>query len=251
MVDVKKRRSLAVIPAIAAVIVLAACAAPEGQGKGDAANDAAAARFVTCLTGEGQTAKILEGGQVGMLMPDAPGDSPMESMESGSATLSTGEGENLGMTMVTTDEDGMWLASTTADGYPEDGGQREAWETCEKKVPEFSQPEPDISMAEGAKAFSAKDMIEASLKFAECARENGYADFADPDADGMLELPAGITEDEARELLTSCKDAMGEMPPAISQKSIEALDFDWFAVVSEFFKGGFMATTVVPAEGGE
>ncbi|MFF3026282.1 hypothetical protein [Microbacterium sp. NPDC057944] len=251
MVDVKKRRSLAVLPAIAAVIVLAACAAPEGQGKGDAANDAAAARFVTCLTGEGQTAKILKGGQVGMLMPDAPGDSPMESMESGSATLSTGEGENLGMTMVTTDEDGMWLASTTADGYPEDGGQREAWETCEKKVPEFSQPEPDMSMAEGAKAFSAKDMIEASLKFAECARENGYADFADPDADGMLELPAGITEDEARELLTSCKDAMGEMPPAISQKSIEALDFDWFAVVSEFFEGGFMATTVVPAEGGE
>lgn len=254
MFDVKVRRALAAAPVMVAVVALAACAAPSAEKPDDAASDAAAARFVTCLTGEGQTAKILEGGLVGLLLPDAPGDSPLGTVEDGGAiALSEGGGEDAGMTTFSSDADGTWVASTTAAGFPEEGGQRAAWEACEEKVPEFSQPEPDMSAAEGAKTLSLSpdDLIEAGLDFAACARENGYADFADPDADGQITLPAGLTEDEARSLLEACKDSLGDMPPVVDQKSVESLDFDWFALISEYFEGGFMAATAVPSGGDE
>lgn len=250
MFTVKAHRSLAAIPVIVAVVALAACAAPAADKKNDAADDAAAARFVTCLNDEDQTAKILEGGLVGMLMPDAPGDSPLGTADSGSIARGEGDAEEMSMTMISSDDDGTWMASTSAEGYPEDGGLREAWTTCETEVPEFTQPEPDMSGAEDAEThrIDQEDMIKASLAFAGCARENGYADFADPDADGMLELPAGITEDEARALLEACKDELGDMPPMVDQKSIESLDFDWFALIGELFEGGFVASRAIPAE---
>lgn len=253
MFDSKARRSLAVMPAVVALFALAACAAPSGDDKAkDGANDAAAARFVTCLTGEGQTAKIVEGGQVGLLMPDAPtADGGMGTLSD--STASAGAGEEMAMTMIFSDDEGTWLASTAASGYPEEGGQRAAWEKCEEKVPEFTQPEPDMSAADGAQTqmISPEEIIEAGLAFAACARENGFTDFADPDADGMLELPVGITEDEARTLLEACAETTGDMPPMFTQESIEAADFDWFAVMSEYFEGMFSAATVLPSGGDE
>lgn len=252
MFDSKARRSLAVMPAVVALFALAACAAPSGDDKAkDGANDAAAARFVTCLTGEGQTAKIVEGGQVGLLMPDAPGDGAMGTLSDSTATMSGGD--EMAMTMIFSDDEGTWLASTAASGYPEEGGQRAAWEKCEEKVPEFTQPEPDMSAAEGAKtmSISPEELIESGLAFAACARENGFADFADPDADGTLELPVGITEDEARTLLEACADEVGDMPPMFTPESIEAAGFDWFALMGEYFEGGFTAATVMPSGGDE
>ncbi|WP_435748657.1 hypothetical protein [Microbacterium sp. PMB16] len=253
MFDVKTRRSLATIPVILAVAALAACSAPSGDKKDDAANDAAATRFVTCLTGEGQTAKIIEGGQVGLLMPDAPGDAGMGTLSTDSGSVDAGDGENMAMTMIFTDDEGTWLASTAASGYPEEGGQRAAWETCEKEVPEFEQPEPDISASEGAetKMLSAEDLTEAALAFATCARENGFTDFADPDADGMLELPVGITEDEARTLLEACADSVGDMPPMFTPESVESADFDFYELIGEFFDGAFSVATVLPSGGEE
>lgn len=252
MFDSKARRSMVVMPAVVALFALAACSAPSGDDKAkDGANDAAAARFVTCLTEEGQTAKIVEGGQVGMLMPDGPASGTstggMMSVEAGS-----GDDEDLAMTMVFSDDDGTWLASTAASGYPEEGGQRAAWETCEEKVPEFTQPKPDISDS-GAQTqmISPEEIIESGLAFASCARKNGFADFADPDADGMLTLPKGISEDEARTLLEACADTTGDMPPMFTQESIEAVDFDWFAVMSEYFEGMVSAATVLPSKDDE
>lgn len=239
----KAHRSLAALPILVVAVALAACTATPEDGKDAAADDAAAKRFVTCLTDEGQTAKILDGGQVGLLLPDAPQD------ETGAGTLLDAAGGD-SMVMVFMDDDGQWMASTTADGYPEDGGMREAWMTCEEQVPEFDQPEPDISAVEGAniETFSLADQMEASLAFAACARKNGYADFADPDADGMLELPRGITEDEARSLLDACSDALGDAFPMVSPKSLESLDFDWFAVAGEYFDGGFSVSSIGPTE---
>lgn len=243
------------MPAVVALFALSACTAPSGDDKAkDGANDAAAARFVSCLTDEGQTAKILEGGQVGLLMPEmASGEAGMGTLSDSSASLSAGEGEEMPMTMFFSDEDGSWLASTAASGYPEEGGQRAAWEKCEEEVPEFTQPEPDISMKEGAQTqmISPEEIIEAGLAFASCARENGFADFADPDADGMLTLPKGISEDEARTLLEACADTTGDMPPMFTQESIEAVDFDWFAVMSEYFEGMVSAATVLPSKDDE
>ncbi|WP_337000568.1 MULTISPECIES: hypothetical protein [unclassified Microbacterium] len=254
MFNSKTARTLVVMPAVVALFALAACSAPSADDKAkDGANDAAAARFVTCLTGEGQTAKIVEGGQVGLLMPDAPtGSGEVTSL--GSATpLGAGDGEEMAMTMIFSDEDGTWLASTAASGYPEEGGQRAAWEKCEEEVPEFTQPEPDMSGAEGAQTqvMSPEEFIEAGLAFAACARENGFTDFADPDADGMLTLPKGISEDEARTLLDACAETTGDMPPMFTQKSIEAADFDWFALMGEYYEGMFSAATVLPSGGDE
>ncbi|PRA81321.1 hypothetical protein [Microbacterium sp. MYb66] len=253
MFDSKTRRSLAVVPAVVALFALAACAGPTGDDKAkDGANDKAAARFVTCLTEEGQTAKIVEGGQVGLLMPDAPTEGSVGTLTDSTTALGAGEGEETAMTMVFSDEDGTWLASTAASGYPEEGGQRAAWEKCEEEVPEFTQPEPDIS-GEGAQTqmFSPEEFMEAGLAFASCARENGFTDFADPDADGMLELPVGITEDEARTLLDACAETAGDMPPMFSPESTESADFDWFALMSEYFDGAFSVATVLPSGGDE
>ncbi|EQM75735.1 hypothetical protein [Microbacterium maritypicum] len=252
MFDSKARRSMVVMPAVVALFALSACTAPSGDDKAkDGANDAAAARFVSCLTDEGQTAKIVEGGQVGLLMPDAPGDGAMGTLSD--STASAGAGEEMAMTMIFTDDDGTWMASTAASGYPEDGGQRAAWEACEEKVPEFTQPEPDISMRAGAETqmISPEELTEAGLAFASCARDNGFTDFADPDSDGMLTLPTGITEDEARTLLEACAEKAGDMPPMFTQESIEAVDFDWFALMSEYFEGAFTAATVMPSGGEE
>ncbi|WP_029265632.1 MULTISPECIES: hypothetical protein [unclassified Microbacterium] len=252
MFDSKARRSMVVMPAVVALFALSACTAPSGDDKAkDGANDAAAARFVSCLTDEGQTAKIVEGGQVGLLMPDAPGDGAMGTLSD--STASAGAGEEMAMTMIFTDDDGTWMASTAASGYPEDGGQRAAWEACEEKVPEFTQPEPDISMKAGAETqmISPEELTEAGLAFASCARDNGFTDFADPDSDGMLTLPTGITEDEARTLLEACAEKAGDMPPMFTQESIEAVDFDWFALMSEYFEGAFTAGTVMPSGGEE
>ena len=252
MFDSKARRSLVVMPAVFALFALSACSAPTGDDKADdGANDAAAARFVTCLTEEGQTAKIVEGGQVGLLMPDAPGGGALGTLSD--STASAGDGEEMAMTMIFSDDEGTWLASTAASGYPEDGGQRAAWEKCEEEVPEFEQPEPDISAQEGAQTqmLSAEEFTEAGLAFAACARKNGFTDFADPDADGMLTLPTGITEEEARTLLEACAETTGDMPPMFTSESVEAVDFDFYALIGEFFDGAFMSATVLPSGGDE
>ncbi|MDQ0642782.1 hypothetical protein [Microbacterium murale] len=251
MFDSKALRSLAVMPAVLALFALAACAGAPADDADDGADDAAATRFVTCLTGEGQTAKIIEGGQVGLLMPDAPGDGSMGESSESMMSVEAGEGDEMAMTMVFSDDEGTWLASTAASGYPEEGGQRAAWEKCEEEIPEFSQPEPDMSASEGAEtmSISQEDLIESGLAFASCARENGFTDFADPDADGMLELPVGITEDEARTLLEACAEAVGDMPPMFTPESVESADFDWFALVGEYFEGAFMAAT--PLQSGD
>lgn len=252
MFDSKARRSMVVMPAVVALFALSACTAPSGDDKAkDGANDAAAARFVSCLTDEGQTAKIIEGGQVGMLMPDAPMDGALgDSMMSLDA--SSGDGEDMPITMMVSDDDGTWLASTAASGYPEEGGQRAAWEKCAEEVPEFEQPVPDMA-GEGSQTqmISPEEIMESGLAFASCARENGFTDFADPDSDGMLTLPKGITEDEARTLLEACAETTGDMPPMFTQESIESVDFDWFAVMSEYFDGMFAAASTLPSGGDE
>lgn len=256
MFDSKARRSLAAIPAVVALFALAACSAPSGDDKAkDGANDAAAARFVTCLTDEGQTAKIVEGGMVGLLMPDVAADGDVGALTDSLSSLDPGgSGEDLPLTMIMSDEDGAWLASTAASGYPEEGGQRAAWEKCEEDVPEFTQPEPDMTDSEASQTemISPEELTESGLAFAACARKNGFTDFADPDADGMLVLPVAITEDEARTLLEACAESVGEgMPPMFTAESIEAADFDWYSVMSEYFEGFMMAATSVPSGGEE
>jgi len=130
------------------------------------------------------------------------------------------------------DEDGAWMAANSADAYPEEGGMREAWAGCETEIPEFEQPEFDMSQTEGTQ-ISREDVIEASLAFAECARGEGYADFPDPDDNGMLDFPTGMTEDGFRSLLEACVDPDSGFGVPVSQESAESFDFDWITVMQE------------------
>jgi len=221
--------------------VLAACApAPGGGGGGAAANDGAATRFVACLEQAGQRAKVLDGGQVGLLMPDADtggGDSLAVTGSAGDG----GPGFSVAMTM---DEEGVWMAGSDASAYPEAGGVRDAWLGCEAEVPDFEQPAPDVSGA-GLEPVSREDMLEAGLAFADCARDEGYADFPDPRADGLIDFPAGMTEDGFRSLLEACMsgDGAGFLP--VSPESAESFDFDWLGVMAEL--GGGATGIAVPA----
>ncbi len=238
------KTALAVLPLALAALALAGCTAAPDDGK-EAANDAAAVKFVACLNDAGQTAKIIDGGQVGMLISE---DSFGGSASTTSA-LPLGEGDPEGGPAVTVgitmDDDGTWMAASAAEGYPEDGGYREAWDTCAAEVPEFEQPAPDISGAE-LSTVSQKDMLEQSLTFAECARGEGYADFPDPGDNGMIDFPL-MGEDEFRSLLEACLDKDGDMfGVPISTDSAAQLDFDWFAVMAEFMGGNFVMGSAVP-----
>lgn len=244
------KTALAVLPLALAALALAGCTAAPDDGK-DAANDAAAVKFVACLNDEGQTAKIIDGGQVGMLMSD-------DSFGGSSGTISAaplGEGDapeggpavTVGISM---DDEGTWMAASAAEGYPEDGGYREAWQTCADKVPEFEQPAPDMGDGANLTAVSSKDMLAKSLAFADCARGEGYADFPDPDDSGMIDFPL-MGEDEFRSLLEACLDKEGMFGVPISPDSAKAFDFDWFAVMAEFMGEGVQMGAAVPVGPGE
>lgn len=220
--------------------LLAGCTAPPPDSR---SSSDSAGKFVACLNAAGQTAKILDGGQVGMLMPEATGDEGTLSP----APPPPGDGPAAAVS-VFMDEDGAWMAGGSADVFPEDGGLRAAWAGCEEEVPDFEQPVPDMAGGE-LEMITREQIIEAGLAFAACARDEGYADFADPDDDGMVTYPTGISEDEFRSLLTSCLPEDG-LAPGISQESIESFDFDWMSVMEEFGNGGMvtMGTTSELAE---
>ncbi len=222
-----------VLPLVAATLLLSSCAAtPDPTDEASAANEKAAGKFVACLLDAGQTAKIIDGGMVGMLLPASEADEGPGMMQT------SGEGAPTSFAVMFEDEDGQWLASGDSTGYPEDGGMREAWVGCEEQVPDFEQPQPDMSGGGGESHMLSKDdVIEAALAFAACARENGYADFEDPDANGMIALSSDFTEDSFRALLEACSDTLNGMGIPISQESAAELDFDWMSVMGEFVEG--------------
>lgn len=225
------RRGTAIaLPIAVLAITLIACTAPPPDEEDTAEQEALAAKFVACLTDEGQTAKILEGGMVGLLLPDGVEDDGGIAM---GGPPDGGDSQEPTMVMITQDDDGTWQMSSNAGGYPEEGGMRDAWTACEAKVPDFEQPEPDLSGAEGF-TVTMEEQLEASLAFADCARENGYADFADPDEHGQLTIPP-VSEDEFRALLDACVDTLEGVGLPMTHESTESLDFDWMAVMQDYF----------------
>jgi hypothetical protein len=230
------QRGVGIAGAAALITALAGCSllgnSPEPEDT-SAANDAAALKFVACLTDQGQTAKILDGGMVGLLLPDGvaddgPGESTAQTQGGG------GDGP-VNMTAIIKDSEGTWQSSTSADGYPEDNGMRDAWTACEAEVPGFTQPAPDMNGADG-NSTTAADQMEAALAFADCARDNGYAEFPDPADNGSMRLPTDITEDGFRQLLEDCFDPEKPMGLMIGKETADALGFDLMAVMQDFME---------------
>lgn len=238
MLSSTTRRSIAALPLLfGAVVLLAGCTAPADQPDA-AANDALAAKFVACLEQEGQTATILADGMVGLLLPDGvENDDGFMMSQDGPGDSEEGGGPSAPV-VVMMDEDGrQWQISTEAAGFPEEGGMRDAWTACEEEIPDFEQPEPDMS---GAEAVTQDEAIEAGLAFSACARDEGYADFADPDTNGMMSIPTYFTEDEFRSLLEACFDSESGIGFGISKENADQLDFDLMAVMQEFMPRGPM-----------
>ena len=228
-------RLLAIVPFALAAGLLAGCSAPADDDGGGGA-DAAAVAFTACLNAGGQTAKIIDGGQVALLMS-------VESMESLNTPSQGDDGGAQSVASVFMDDDGAWMAASNADAYPEEGGMRQAWADCETDVPDFEQPEFDLSQTEGT-GISREDVIETSLAFAECARGEGYGDFPDPDENGMLDFPTGMTEDSFRALLEACITDDSAFGLPVSAESAASFDFDWISVMQEFTGAGGMGVAV-------
>jgi hypothetical protein len=248
MTLITPRRTLAALTLSAATgVLLAGCSLfpPSAEPGNGASSDEAVTRFVACLNDGGQVARIGDSGRAEVLIagPSDDGGSFTDGVPGGDSPSGAGPGT---MTM-TQDSQGTWQSSDAAGGY-EDVGIQDAWTACEADVPEFEQPEADLSGAD-MQGQTIEQQIERSLAFAGCARDNGFADFPDPDDHGMLGFPDGMTEDAFRGLLESCVDTLEGGPIAISTDATESFDFDWMAVLQEYV-GGIIGGGAVPGEQG-
>jgi len=211
----------AVTAVLGVALALAGCATPAPS---TVEPDGARGEFMVCLEAAGETVKVVEGGLVAVLLPEEPdsGDvSPPDEFGGGWVTL-------------TTDAEGAWQASHSAEGFSENGTIRAAYALCEDQVPAFEQPDPEALMDEDSGAVAER--VEASLAFAECARENGFADFADPTTNGSLNFPVTISEDQFRTVVEACVDAVGEVGLHLAG-DIGEVDFDWMSVLDEMRLG--------------
>jgi len=235
MMKSKIRAMAMVLPAALLAVGLVACSGSAAPRKVDEAAQAAnVAKFVECLNNAGQTAKVLDSGQVGVKLVEGAGGG-QTSAGDGAVTLTSGP-------------DGSWMAAQSAKGYPKEGGTRAAWTDCQTKIPDFTQPKPtkvpgEVTSSAKLSSVSAEDVSKASLAFAKCARQNNYADFADPNDRGELTFPAGLTEDQFRSLITACKSHVTEIGLPIAKKSTDAFTFDWAAVMTDVF--GTAPTTII------
>jgi hypothetical protein len=228
-----------------AALALSGCSPSDAdpEATDNASNDSAATAFVACLMAEGQSAKILDGGYVGILMSE---DIDLGEPNAGGSPV-----------IVVMDDDGEWVAPSDADGLPEDGGLRDAWAACADEVPEFVQPEPTMSGGDPT-APDAEEQMEIALAFAECARESGYPDWPDPDENGAMAFPDGLTEDGFRSVLEDCFDPDSSQGFALSKEVVDSLSFDVVAVIDDYLasigyepEGGQVGGSGGPGSGGD
>ncbi len=217
-------------------LALAACTStPEVEADRDG-TAGASARFIACLQAAGADAqRSAEGYVLVKVASQTPVDGSTYSVDS------TGGGEGALLQMGDSDGD-SWVAAQSSAYFVDDPDLQDAYAGCEAEHPDFAQPEYDPEDDPAVQQQLAAQ-LEAGLAFARCARDDGFAWAADPDAEtASIALPADLTEDEFRAALTACLDdgAPGlawTLPPA-------GLDFDWQAVLDETSggTGGFSAT---------
>lgn len=166
---------------------------PTAQGSDEAS------AFLACLTAADVEAKINASHQVLVKIPSQPGSGEVISSDSGS-------GDGL-LGMESDDAGNTWVAVTSADYFVDSPEVQDAYAACEAKHPDFEQAQFDPSDNPAFQEDAAKQEEDA-LAFAQCAREQGYSQIADPDfssLNGVL-IPSGFTEQEFRALVDACWD---------------------------------------------
>lgn len=192
--------------AIAITVALAGCTnTPEDSSEptGDHGSDVAAP-FLTCLTSSGLEARINDAGQVlvkhGATHADGSFSSGSEGGFGHGTESGTGGGEAL---LIESDGAGsLWVAAADADYFADDPGTQDAYASCERQHPDFTQPQSSPDTDQELEA----ELEDAALAFARCAREHGFTQIADPDTGGAIMIPDDFTEDDFRALLESCYD---------------------------------------------
>lgn len=187
--------------AIAGLLALSGCTSTTSPEEPDATaqrSDEASA-FLACLTAADVEAKINASHQVLVKIPSEPGNDGVISSDSGS-------GEGL-LGMESDDAGNTWVAVTSADYFADSPEVQDAYAACEAKHPDFEQAQFDPGDDHAFQEDAAKQEEDA-LAFAQCAREQGYSQIADPDfstLNGVL-IPSGFTEQEFRALIEACWD---------------------------------------------
>ncbi|MCL1899541.1 MAG: hypothetical protein FWG11_03300 [Promicromonosporaceae bacterium] len=166
-------------PDPAGVETIPAAPSPETPG----ASDDPIGRFLTCLQANGIEADVVGG--IGFVMVPV-------SDEAGAAH------SDLELARLRPSIDGpTWAAPASADFFADDPQAFDAWLSCEEQVPDFAQPSLEEATA-GNQQLSTND---DALRFAQRAREAGFAWVADPDPTfpGIV-IPAQVTATDVRAL---------------------------------------------------
>ncbi|SMX92984.1 hypothetical protein BSP109_02679 [Brevibacterium sp. Mu109] len=210
---------------MAGALALTGCtntASPEDPATGSQGPDEASA-FLACLTAADVEAKINASGQVLVKVPGQPGDG---------GQVSSGDGSGAGLLGMEGDEAGnTWVAVQSADYFADTPDVQDAYAACEAEHPNFVQAQFDPSSNPDV-AEELEGQEEAALAFAQCARENGFSQIADPDAamGGAILIPDGFSESDFRALAEECYDPASSFAFASS----EDLGFDPWMVLEEF-----------------
>jgi len=165
------------------------------EAPNDSAEKSAAASFLACLTAANVEARINDSGQVLVAVPP-------QSINDGAIS------EYQGSVGFGDDEEGSsWVAAEDASYFAFTPDIQDAYAGCESEHPDFTQPL--LGPEESTEQSSDPEQAAVSLAFTQCARENGFTDFADPlpQMGGIIVIPQGFTEDEFRTLATACYDS--------------------------------------------
>ena len=126
----------------------------------------------------------------------------------GSGAISSDDGSGEGLLSMEGDDAGnTWVAVASADYFVDSPEVQDAYAACEKEHPSFEQAQFEPSDDPAFQEDAAKQEEDA-LAFAQCAREQGYSQIADPDFSAMngILIPSGFTEQEFRALIEACWD---------------------------------------------
>ncbi|WP_159502180.1 hypothetical protein [Microbacterium sp. 18062] len=196
----------------------------------DDAGDEEPTQFVACLKAAGVDAKISDQGYVVVRIAS----------ESVDGELSIGSGSDDGaespLLMMGEADGSSWVAAQSSAYFGDDPDTQDAYAACEREHPDFVQPEYDPEDDPAVREQQERQRA-AALEFARCARDEGFAWVADPDAaSGAIALPAELTEAEFRAVLTAC---WSEDDPGLAWSSpADELGFDWQAVLLDVMGGG-------------
>lgn len=231
----RNRSTLTLLTGLAGVALCAAltgCTSTVPAGSGSPSKPATntstdpAAAFLSCLKQEEVEAKLNGNGQVMVKLPST------EDQNGGQIGIGTGSGGSEAILGIEGDDAGnQWLIAAAPEAF-EDPAIRASYATCQSQHPGFTQPDYDPQSDPAVVEQQRKDEA-AALAFAQCARAAGFSNWSDPTPEmgGAVVLPAGITQDEFREVAKACWDPDSTVPLGMPSD----LGWDPWDILDELF----------------